>query len=104
MKNIEGPENLLCLTYPSNSNEWSIFDISTGNDYMSRPTKPKIHFRSTINDAKGKPISVPYLVDCTNPEKCIDFDRQISKSSSLYGLVNLENSNLFKVGNSFSFK
>lgn len=52
-QNISEQNNCLLLTYPSDNNEFSIFDFDVKED-NNEPLMPKIHFVAEFNSPKGK--------------------------------------------------
>lgn len=80
-RNISPHDELISLTYPSQTNEFSVF---CSNDFSSR-LNPKIHFASIREESKtSMPVMAPHLEDVTSTELYIDYDTQCQGKYSLF--------------------
>lgn len=100
-RNIRNTDELVTLTYPSNSSEFSIFCT---NDFSSKMV-PRIHFCSMRKETKTSiPLLIPHLEDVTNSELYIDYDTQCQGKYSLFSDWTLDDNSIFKLGNSFEVR
>lgn len=92
-------KDLVCLSYPSDQNEFSIFPISE----FYQEKVPKLHFFSSRTETKNSiPNSVPKLVDVTNQEVYIDYDSQTHGKFELLNYLEMKKTGNFSLGEAFN--
>ena len=95
--NDDNHKDLITLTYPSKSNQFSIFPIH----FNTKLVNPLIHFEQKNETKNSKPIEFPTLEDVTQTEASLDYESANDGRYEYLKQLTLNKDGIFKLGKAF---